>query len=301
MTTEKRPLVSILILTWNRRNDCIKSIESALVQTYPNIEVVLIDNDSPDGTGDLVSEKYPQVRLIRSYKNLGCPSGRNLGFANCRGKYIYLLDDDGWLAEDAIEKSVMRAETDESLAVVMSCINEMEGDKLVRKRPAGLTEPTYTGSFIGCCSMIRRNVLEQVGYFPDDFFRQGEESDLTLRILDSGRFLFFEPSSVMYHRPSPVGRNPIKFDFYMLRNTMKTGLRLWPFPWVLGRIGLNVFYAFKFALTKGALHLPFVLAGCFIKDLFTLKGKRKPVSPQAMKLYLKLKKQPTATKPSMEK
>ena len=51
-------------------------------------------------------QEFPNVRLVRVEKNLGCPSGRNFGFAHCRGKYIYLLDDDGWLKDVKLSEAV---------------------------------------------------------------------------------------------------------------------------------------------------------------------------------------------------
>jgi glycosyltransferase involved in cell wall biosynthesis len=103
-TTSILPKVSILILTWNRRKALTRSIESAINQSYKNTEVFVVDNASTDGSADLVAKVYPTVHLIRSGTNLGCPSGRNLGFKYCRGKYIYMLDDDGWLKRDAVVK-----------------------------------------------------------------------------------------------------------------------------------------------------------------------------------------------------
>ena len=169
---DERPLVSVLVVTWNRREELARSLESVVGQTYPNFEMVVVDNASTDGSSALVRERFSQALLIRSYKNLGCPSGRNLGFANCKGTYVYMLDDDGWLERDALEKAVLRAQSDDRLGVIMTQIREIEGDRLVRSQPAGLTQPAYVASFTGCCSMIRRDVFEKLGGFADDFFRQ---------------------------------------------------------------------------------------------------------------------------------
>ena len=286
----EQPLVSILILTWNRRDDCLKSIDSARAQTYPNTEIVLVDNDSPDGTAAAVRERYPGVRLIRSHKNLGCPSGRNLGFANCRGKYVYLLDDDGWLKEDAIEIVVRRAEQDEGLAAVMSRIHEVEGDRLVQTFPPGHDEPAQLHWFIGCCTLLRRSVLEEVGYFPDDFFRQGEESDLSLRILNAGYRIELEPGSIMYHAPSPVGRSLKAFRFYMNRNMIKTALRIWPFPEMLWRVWTCLMRSAKYSVVHRSPGFLLSLLGAFVKDVVTLPRARRPVSHKALETYRRLEK-----------
>lgn len=293
------PLVSILIVTWNRRHELARSIDSALALTYPNTEIVVVDNASTDATADMVATNYPTVRLIRSSRNLGCPSGRNLGFNHCHGQYIYMLDDDGWLAPDAVEVSVRRAEADETLGVVMSRIHELEDGKSVQKRPADLDESVYLSCFIGCCSLVRRSALEAAGFFPEDFFRQAEESDLALRMLDAGYFCFLEPASVMYHAPSPVGRDRKAFIFYTLRNTNRTGLRLWPFPWCVLRPVVNLFHAFRFMMIMRHLTLPVeVLKSLFI-DLIKLPGQRRPVSRTTYARFRELQKQPSCTRPVM--
>lgn len=294
---EATPRVSILIVTWNRRDDLMKSIRSALAQTQDDCEVVVVDNASTDGTAEAVAREFPGVRLIRYYKNLGCPSGRNVGFANCYGEYVYLLDDDGWLEPDAVSRAVARADADPSIAVVTSRIREIEGERVVRDRPPEWTAPAVVHSFVGCCSLLRLKALDEAGAFPDDFFRQAEEDDLALRLLDAGWRCFFEPSSIMYHRPSPVGRSRAAFLYYGLRNTMKTGLRMWPFPVCLGRVAVNFGHAFKAAFTRGWLHLPVMLAGALAKELWGLRRRRRPVRRETFATFRRLKRQPEEAPP----
>jgi GT2 family glycosyltransferase len=294
---DERPPVSVLVVTWNRREELAKSLESAAGQSYPNVEIVVVDNASTDGTSALVRERFPQALLIRSYKNLGCPSGRNLGFANCKGKYVYMLDDDGWLERDALEMAVRRAESDERLGVVTTQIREVEGDGMVRTRPLGLTQPAYLSSFIGCCSLIRRDVFEKLGGFADDFFRQGEEEDFAIRMLDAGKFCFFEPASVMNHKPSPINRDKGGFKYYTLRNTQKTGLRYWPFPYNILRVLWSMGYALRFAVTRGRVLWPAKMLGNLVRDLLTLPGRRKPVRRATLRLFRRLQKRPSATFP----
>jgi len=292
---DKIPLVSILIVTRNRRRDLVRAIRSALLQDYPRCEVVVVDNASSDGTAEMVRQDFSEVRLICSHKNLGCPSGRNLGFVNCRGKYIFLLDDDGWLEENALDVSVKRAEADESLAVVLSAIHEEDHDA-VRIRPEG-NVPMYINSFVGCCALIRREALLQVGLFPDDFFRQAEEEDLAIRLLDAGWFCFFEPQSIMYHSQSVVGRDLKAFEYYSIRNTTKTALRLWPFPYNVARVLVNGLHGFRILFTRGDLRTFVRLSMNLFHDVLYLKGKRRPVGIKTLRLFMHLQKYPSRNRP----
>jgi len=274
----------------------MKSLESVQVQTYANRELVIVDNASTDGTAEMVRERFPEAVLVRSHKNLGCPSGRNLGVANCTGKYVYFLDDDGWLERDALEKVVARAESDETLGVIMSQIRMMDGDRFVEARPVGLSEPCYRSTFSGGCSLIRRDIFEQFG-FPDDFFRQAEEDDLTLRMMDVGRYCYFDPESVMYHKPSPINRNMPMFVYFGLRNTQKTGLRYWPFPYNILRVLRIALYGLQFAVIRGRVFWPAWLFGNFVRDMLTLRGHRKPVRMATFRMFLELKKRPSSIHP----
>jgi hypothetical protein len=297
-TQNSAPLVSIQIVTWNRRDELFRCLESAFVQTWPNCEVVVVDNASTDGTADMVAQEFPRARLVHSDKNLGCPSGRNLGFAHCHGKYIYMLDDDGWLERDAVELAVRRAESDRSIGVVMSRIHEFADGRIVRRRPDNLDKLVYLPEFSGGCSLIRREVLEKVGAFPEDFFRQAEESDLALRMIDAGYFCCLEPSSVMYHAPSETGRNSRVQIFYSLRNTNRTGLRLWPFPWCAFRPLVNLAYALRFMVSLRYLRLPLEILRDLIDDLRHLPGRRHPVSRKAYALFRKLHRHPSFSRPA---
>lgn len=291
------PLVSILIVTWNRHRELPRAIESALAQSHANTEIVVIDNASTDETVALVRARFPQVKLVVADKNLGCPSGRNFGFRHCAGQYIYCLDDDGWLKPDAVELAVRRAESDPKIAVVMSRIHESENGRMVRMLPEQRDQPVYQASFCGGCSLLRRAALEQVGGFPEDFFRQAEEEDLAIRLLDAGWFCFLEPASVMYHAPSPVGRSAKAFLYYGLRNTNKTGLRVWSFPWCALRPLVNFGHALRLMITQRYLALPALILGDLMRDLLTLPNRRRPVSARTNELFFRLGKQPSLHQP----
>ena len=285
------PLITVLIVTWNRKNALIKCVESVLAQTYKNLEIIIIDNNSSDGTSALVKKLFPGVTIIRTTKNLGCPSGRNLGFANSNGNYIYCLDDDGWLHADAIKIAFNRANTNSKIAIVQSQINEVQDTQVKLRRP-DYSKPMYVSTFSGGCFLIKKDVLDETGFFPDDFFRQAEEEDLALRILGKGYHCVFEPLSVMYHAPTPIGRSDFMIYKYTLCNNMKIGLRHWPLPWALFRV-INIFYyALRYSIINKTVSMPPLILGSFIKTAFTIFQHRGPVSKESFQTYLKLKKAP---------
>lgn len=87
----ENPLVSIVILTWNRRSYVLKALESVAKQPYRPLEIILVDSVSTDGTVQAVQKNYPEVRIIRLHRNLGAVEGRNIALANCRGDIIFSI------------------------------------------------------------------------------------------------------------------------------------------------------------------------------------------------------------------
>ncbi len=226
MDINYRPLVSVAILTWNRIEHVVKAINSVLAQDYHPIEIVVVDSASNDGTFDYISQNYPQVKIVRLHRNLGCPEGRNVALANCSGEIIYSLDDDGWLASDTVSICVDRFKQHPDAGVV-ACQIVAPDDDVSRE---GEDDWHYT--FSGGASAIRKRVLETAGYYPSDFFRQAEEGDLALRMFEYGYRILRCPAAIMYHERSPINRNDKLFLYYNCRNELFTVLRLYPLKYV---------------------------------------------------------------------
>ncbi len=104
MNNNYRPLVSIMILNWNRTNETIRAIDSALKQSYHEIEIIVIDNGSDDKKiGQKISSLNADIKYYQLDKNYGCPGGRNRGIGFCNGEFIFFVDNDGILHKDAIK------------------------------------------------------------------------------------------------------------------------------------------------------------------------------------------------------
>jgi GT2 family glycosyltransferase len=170
----------------------------------------------------------------------------------------------------------------------MSKILVSKDGEIIGSRPENMDRSQFIASFTGCCSMLRKQSLEIVGVYPNDFFRQGEESCLALRLLDEDYYCFLEVESIMYHEPSPVGRNLNTFMYYELRNKNKTALRYWPFPWAVIRPLSVALTAFVYGLRSNYLTLPFILAADFFRELKNIPSLRKPVKTETYIQYRKL-------------
>lgn len=94
---DQRPIVSIILVNWNGIKWLDKCLASLTTQTYPNFEIILVDNNSTDNSVSFVTKNFPSVKVIKSPTNAGFASGNNLGINSARGEYIILLNTDTWV------------------------------------------------------------------------------------------------------------------------------------------------------------------------------------------------------------
>ncbi len=220
-------LVSIAIVTCNRRDLLARALTSAHAQSYRLLEVVLGDNASRDDTVAMVEKEWPAVKIIRLHRNIGCQPGRNIAMKNCRGKYIFNLDDDGILTRDTIECIVERFEADPDIAVI-----ECETPPL-EERPhyvvnKGKNE-RWIANFRGGAHAIRRSVLEKAGFFPE-FPRSGSEAVMAARILDCGFRALHLPQAVMFHPSNQQETIVREAMYYAGGHYLKREVLMTPFP-----------------------------------------------------------------------
>lgn len=279
----QKPLVSVAIVTWNRSRYVLRAIESVYKQTYCPIEVVVVDSASIDDTVTAIKEKFPEVRVIQLHRNMGCPEGRNIAMANCFGDIIFSLDDDAWLSNDTVDLCVARFQKEQDLGVISCRVlspNEINPSKM---------EGYYTYVFSGGASTFRKDVLRKAGYYPSDFFRQAEESDLALRVLESKYAIIKYPEAVVYHEETLSNIKNKFFFFYGCRNELYTVIRRYPLFLVpFGIIWKAIVWNWV-GVQKKALH--YTVGACIVIAIRfpQLIFERQPVSFRTIKKVMTLK------------
>ncbi len=227
MGEDALPLVSVMIATRNRKALLSRALASVYKQDYPGIEVLIVDDASSDGTTDYVRGQYPEARLFRCEENRGLIVARNLMMREARGEYIVSLDDDAYFVnEDAISNVIRRMRQEPEIGVVTFRIQRSEARRAI-KRTAG----RYAHLFVGCGHCIRKAVIERIGYYREFFFHQGEETDLSLRVLDGGYRILSFPSAVVVHEESLIARDVNRVPTYRIRNLLLCHWINVPFPW----------------------------------------------------------------------
>lgn len=214
-----KPLVSVIIVNWNGRDfieDCIRSL---LNVSYPNFEVLFIDNASTDGSADLVEKKYPVVKVIRNKKNLGYAEGHDIGLRKAKGKAILLLNTDTIVEKNLLDSLIGVLFSDNSIGAVQPKIVMYPQKDLIdsigmfflmngslyhygREKNEDLQKynrQIEIFSAKGVCIMLKREVLDTVGFFDKDYFAYFEETDLCMRIWLAGYKVMYVPNSTVFH------------------------------------------------------------------------------------------------------
>ncbi len=201
-------LVSIIIPCYNNRSFIREAIESALDLTYPNVEIIVIDDGSQDDSLEIVRRFGDKIRW-ETGSNQGAPTARNRGIALAQGKYIKFLDGDDILLPDSIERQVLQAGklTDNLQAIIYGDAMRIDrqGNLLPNYplQPLQATidpiEQILSNCPLTSCPLHQKTYLAAIGGF-DPTLTRGQEHDLHLRLVLSGVTFIHDPHPVYYYR-----------------------------------------------------------------------------------------------------
>lgn len=246
------PLISIQILNWNRAEDSLRAIESAVNQTYPHTEIIFVDNGSTDNSVVLVKEKYPAVKVVSLDENYGCPDGRNRGIEYCKGEFIFYLDNDGVLHTEAVQKAYDIIKIDKSIAVIAGVVYDFDSVSDIDPNIKPRSEKQYPFSnFQGGICMHRKSIYAEIGNYPAHFFYGGEEWYLTCKILDKGFKIIKDESIILWHKRSDVARNREKELLNSYYNKLYVSICLYPLKYALAFMVYFPFNYLKYAKREG--------------------------------------------------
>lgn len=283
------PLVSIQILNWNRGEETLRAIDSALNQSYDNIEVVVIDNGSTDGSVDLINRTYPDLLVVSLDRNYGCPGGRNRGIGHCAGDYIFYLDNDGVLHREAVEKAVEIMINHSKCAVVTGVVYDFEeiAEIDVNIRPKSNEQYLYR-NFLGGICMHRKSFYNIVGNYPDHFMYGGEEWYLTAMILDNDLQIIKDESVILWHKRSSLARNREKELLNAYYNKLYISISLYPLKYAIAFALYFPLQYSKYAKKEGIVN---TYRKTFFKRYATTIRKglrnRKPISSKTYNILMK--------------
>lgn len=218
------PRLSVVIPNWNGKRYLGPCLDSLRAQTQPDIEIIIVDNASTDGSQQFVRAGYAEMRLIELPQNQGFTGACNRGMREAAGEFVALLNNDTEVARDWAAQ-VIKALDDKPAAGIIAC-KMLLHDQRERLHTAGdffaidgsagnrgfgeIDHGQYDGgdyvfSACGGAAVYRRCLLEEIGFLDDDFFFLLEDVDIAWRAQLAGYAVWFAPGAVVYHHLSATG------------------------------------------------------------------------------------------------
>lgn len=242
---ETPPLVSVIVVNYNQTALTLELLRSLQCLTYPNCEIIVVDNASPNNPTEAIRSRFPHVQVVRASRNLGFAGGHNLGMSIAKGAYFLHLNNDTEIKPenaDLIEQLLAPLQADARAGAVSPKIRYFDRPDTIQY--AGFT-PIHpltgrgfsigegqqdkgqydtlrpTASVHGAAMMVRREVAEKVGMMYEPFFLYYEELDWSARISAAGYRIYYQPAVVVYHKASATtGKDSPLKAFYLTRNRL---------------------------------------------------------------------------------
>ena len=239
--------LSIITVNYNGLKDTCALIES--IPFNEKIEVIVIDNASKQDEASIILKQFPQVKVIRSEKNLGFAGGNNLGIKEAKGKYIFLINNDTTFKEFNVDSLINRLESSPNIGIVCPKIRFAWGTNpiqyagytllskiTVRNQAIGFSEEDKCQYGIahstpyahGAAMLIKREAINKVGLMPEDYFLYYEEIDWSMMFTRAGYEIWYDPACTIYHKESQsTGQDSPLRTYYITRNRLLLVKRNW--------------------------------------------------------------------------
>jgi hypothetical protein len=242
-----KPIVSFIVLNWNQAGMTAECLDSLKKLEYPNINVIVVDNGSSDGSGAFIRDNYPWVTLIEQTPNIGYSPGNNVGieYALKQGTdYLFLLNNDTEVDPLMLSRLIEVSESNsqfgmigptmyyfEPMNMVWGGENYIKWDKAQTFRRhfmeiddglISLHESPIEVDYIDTCAvLVKREVVEKIGLMNEAYFINFDDLEWNVRAHKSGYKIIYVPNAKMWHKVSAtMGQASPVTTYYMTRNSL---------------------------------------------------------------------------------
>ena len=232
--------LSIITINYNGLKDTCELIDS--IPFDGNMEVIVVDNASTQDEASIISERYPQVKVIRSHQNLGFAGGNNVGIKAAKGQYILLINNDTYFKEYNIDALINRLESSDKIGIVCPKLRFAFGNHpiqfagytplspiTIRNQAIGFGESDHGQHDIahptpyahGAAMLVKREAMDKVGLMTECYFLYYEELDWSMMFTRAGYEIWYDPACTVYHKESQTtGQNSPLRTYYITRNRL---------------------------------------------------------------------------------
>lgn len=214
-----KKLVSVVIVTRNRKKVTLDCLDSVFKMDYPNFEVILVDNGSTDGTAGEIKNCNSKLKIIENKENLGLNAGKNLGQKQAKGEYILFLDSDTITDKNLLAELVKLAETEPETGIVCpkmyyhqpknviwyagSFVNLLTSQTKnigVNEKDSGQWDQIRETQFAPTAYLVTKKAVEKLKGHREDLFMTYGDTDYGLRAREAGFKVMFCPTAKLWHR-----------------------------------------------------------------------------------------------------
>ena len=236
-TSSLYPLVSIITVNYNQSAVTLEFLASLKQSTYPNLEIFVVDNGSPNDHPEILKEKYPEINLMMTGKNLGFAGGNNVAVRKAKGKYLLFINNDTEVDPGFLEPMVNLLENNKEVGMVSPKIHFFHTPETfqfagftkispitIRNKAIGFGEIDTgqynhiceTDSIFGAAMLVPKKIVAEVGMMTEVFFLYYEEHDWAERIMRAGYKIYFCGESLVKHKESISTVKESPFQIYYL-------------------------------------------------------------------------------------
>lgn len=297
------PLYSILINSKDRPNALIRCVKSVLAQTYKNLEVLVLDDNSDERLCDrlthIVADR--RVKCIRSDVTLGVAGGRNKLIKSANGDFLIILDDDAaFRNNDSLNRIIELFHSHPDVGLLaLKIVDLMDSEQVrvrvpfrrltIKRNPQIINLPQYVSYFLGGGHAVRKEVFEKCGLYEENLLYGGEEIDLSYRMIHNGYKLFYTPDVIVNHYIKYLGMLTSlarrKYLYLSVRNKIWINYKY--LPWSAFVINTIIWASIRIVTSFFTGGLTQTIRG-IIGGFRGLKNvKRTPVSKEAIR-YIRL-------------
>ena len=303
------PDVSIVTVSWNVKKLILECIQSVYEKTESySFEMIIIDNDSKDGTPEIIEKKFHEIKLIKNNYNAGITVANNQGIKASKGRYICFLNPDTHLINNAIDLLVKYLEENTSVSAVgsqsinpggvleencrkgsMSIWTEFldmttltalfPKNRIISRHRLGYWDHMSIRSvdhIAAECFIVRKNLLNQIGVMDEQFFMYGDDTDFCRRIKNSGGEIIYYPHAKIFHHKGSSSKQNSEIPIVVKESYYKYFSK-----------HHGVFYALCYRFTVGVIGLCWII--CWSVMFFiTNKEKRVVIRQRIIPSLIKL-------------
>lgn len=270
----KKVKFSILITTKNRLEDLKVTLhELKNLMLLEEVECLIYDDASNDGTFDYVKENFPKIILFRNNVSLGLIHNRNVLLNKCSGDYAISLDDDSnFISENILEKIKKYFEQNSKCGVIACRIfwSKTEPIQKITKEKEQIVQ-----GFVGCGHVWNLKAWKDIPDYPEWFVFYGEEDFAAYHLFLKGWQVHYVPQLLVHHRVDNKNRKKNKDYTIRLRRSLRSGWYLYFMflPWDLGlkKIGYSIYCQLRFKVLKGDVDALKALLGSVLDLLWNFK------------------------------